>query len=326
MRINGKIPGADVTVLCTMENGKALLEWETDWEGRMDIFLKDARGNVVLECHKMWGEDEPLRAVLLKPVLWTGVENPYLYTLEIIFMDRQGRVMDTVTVPFPLRSLTRQVNPVTEEENILLNGEKFVSKAVRYRVDDGSESVGTSSKKQTVVGLQQRIMEDMRLLADMGANSICFEDEECPPPLLRLCDRIGLLAAGVRETGMWVSGQVPLFCGGENALLTSDRKATENYYRYKARWSSTPFVHLSSESLKRQENGNYKIICYSNCKKVALYVDGKFFEMQRGQEIFTFEEIPVKCPGIVFSAEGEGCSMSLSLHRTFTMLSRIGDN
>jgi len=91
---------------------------------------------------------------------------------------------------------------------------------------------------------------------------------------------------------------------------------------YKARWSTKPFVYISVESLKPMKSGNYTVTCYSNCKRLALYSDGKLFEFQHGQEIFTFQEIPVKGPCIMLAVEGEGCSVSLSVQRSRFRLDR----
>ena len=80
-----------------------------------------------------------------------------------------------------------------------------------------------------------------------------------------------------------------------------------------SRWSEEPFVCLVPESVERQEDGNYTVCCYSNCGRIALYSDGALYEFQKGEREFIFRDVPAKSPNIILTAEGDGCSASLSL-------------
>lgn len=312
-----------VYVDCALENGKALLEWQIDRQEAAHICMKDTGGDVVLECWKAWDEEEPLQSVLLKPNLWSGIANPYLYQLEISFWDRHGNFVDSFNCYFPLRSIEPgQFSPGSisntlsgNEKYVRLNGEMVPLKTVRYHVP----------QEQVMRERRRLILEDMRRFLDLGVNSVFVEEKDRSYSFLQLCNRIGLLVVSEEYLGQ-TDWSIPTFRSAEKALFTASNRPTEYYYLYKARWCSTPFVHIWPESLKRQNDGNYTVTCYSNCKKVALYSEGKLFEFQQGQGIFTFQDVPTKGPCVVLSAEGDGCSTALTVHKTFTKISPNGDN
>lgn len=82
---------------------------------------------------------------------------------------------------------------------------------------------------------------------------------------------------------------------GENqkGLVTIDRKLKKDtFYLYKAYWSKEAFVHLCGRRYVDRVEEVTKIKVYSNQPSVALYVDGKLVEEQKGSRIFCFE-IPI---------------------------------
>ena len=149
---------------------------------------------------------------------------------------------------------------------------------------------------------------------------------------LKLCDRCGILVfrknkkqpgyawANGQMTGVWKPSkeEIPSFRGSKDSLfLPDDSCPTSLFYKFQARWSETPFVHIGPESIRRLASGNFTALCYSNCDRVALYSDGSLMEFKNGEEEFLFREIPVRTPSIMLTAESEGCSHSLSLHKSF---------
>ena len=111
---------------------------------------------------------------------------------------------------------------------------------------------------------------------------------------------------------------MPAYRGDSDAFFLAHRKCpTALYYKYKARWSEEPFVYLAPESVRRLRSGNYTVTCYSSCGRVALYTDGELFEFRKGDGEFVFQEVPARTPCIMLSAEGDGCSGALSVHKSF---------
>lgn len=328
--------------ICRLENGKAYVEWKIrlafqgddrdeerwgteGWYAR--ISLTDTRECRVAECECLVGDEEPLESILLQPGLWRGTGDPHLYHMEAILLDGSGHSRDRVCRRLPLRSLD------FTDRGIFLNGEPLDIHAVRYRLPDFGEAERTEG-----LCMQKELADDLKLLLKLGANSICVDSGfdrkgvygSC---LLRICDDLGFLVFRQAENGtgyIWAQdegsgkaepfclpGDIPSFCGeGESLVLSDGRWPTALYYRYLARWGREPFVHILPESVERMDSGNYMAICYSNCSRVALYSDGALFEFQSGNGMFPFREIPAKSPCIRLTAEGEGCSESLSIHKT----------
>jgi len=322
-----KAPGGGVSAECRLENGKVFMEWKIvlskiDFRGTVRLKLRDAIGNIVLECMQASDEEEPLQSILLQPHLWTAVENPYLYSLEAVLEDREGNYLDKMVRQLPLRCVELRRGIGGEAEKLLLNGELFVAKAVAYNFTESEDGM----PEQYVEKGNRYILEDLEQIAALGANCICIR-EKCRVPIevMNFCEKNGLLVV------VYTPGKLTV---GETAFLVDKDRSLEDFLgktlsypdmdkkMYKARWSTKPFVYISVESLKPMKSGNYTVTCYSNCKRLALYSDGKLFEFQHGQEIFTFQEIPVKGPCIMLAVEGEGCSVSLSVQRSRFRLDR----
>lgn len=340
MKFDRKAPGEGAEAICRLENGKALLEWRfyvtediSDCEGRMGrgmgerpacgpvvrVTLTDQAGNVAAECMQALGEEEPLEIIMVQPGLWQGIKDPCQYRAEAV-LAANGRRLDRLCFSLPLRSM----EPGGRGE-VLLNGTPVALRAVAYSVPDaGSEALR-----------QRLVQEDLRCILNLGANCVYVREKELSGLFLHLCDRLGLLAFAKAEDGsgvfcpwnkaIWLNRgeggrqeEVPDFRGGTNAFFSQEGTCPEAlYYKYKARWCREPFVYILPESLKQQKSGNYTVACYSNCSRLALYSDGVLFEFQQGDGEFVFQEVPAKSPCIMLSAEGEGCSGALSVHKSF---------
>lgn len=76
-------------------------------------------------------------------------------------------------------------------------------------------------------------------------------------------------------------------------LITFDRRQKKDaFYIYKAWWSDEKFVHLCGSRYHDRIEPVTEIKVYSNCDKVALYVDDVFVEEKEGAHVFTFR-IPI---------------------------------
>ena len=255
-----------------------------------------------------------MQSVLLHPHLWQGIENPYLYRLEAEIFSPGRKQVDRCVRLLPLYVLE-----CLPGKGLLLNGETFCPRTVRYRPPE---------QIKTAEG-QRLLMQDMQLIREMGANGIFLEGVgEKGRLLLQICQKLGLL---VWDEGNSVPGNsenpenLPCFRGGSDSLLKEDGSFSAQYYRYRARWSKTPFVYIVPESIRQQENGLFMAAVYSSCKKVALYSNGILHEFQSGREEFIFRGITAESPCLVLTAEAEECAQSLSIHKTFTKSSLFHD-
>ncbi len=303
------------------------------------ISLMAGEGNVAAEGIQTVGEEEPLETVLVQPHLWQGRKDPFLYEAEAVLLMEDG-CLDRLRTQLCLRRLEAGA-----EGEVLLNGQPLEIRAVVYSLPDA----GSEAERQSLA------IADFRQLARLGANSVCLDKESRPSFLLGLCDRFGFLAleesvaegtepseggkgtdfSGGEEgacffvctwnravkipwKGEDAGERPPAYRDGSEALFLPYKKCPESvYYKYKAKWSKEPFVYLVPESVRRMKSGSYAVTCYSSCSRVALYTDGELFEFRKGDGIFVFQEIPARTPCIMLSAEGDGCSGALSVHKSF---------
>ena len=349
IRFDRTAPGSGAEALCRLENGRVFIEWKfhlveysraqskkitlPDEAGEYDLMeersrdgadtypefirlhLTDMRGCPVLECIQLLREEETLQSILQRPEFWKADGDPYLYKVEAVLADEAGNCIDRISMPLPLRCLERRIRDGKEE--LLLNGDVLEARMVRYTLPE----TGNAPQRQ------QNWTKDLGLMRELGVNCILLESPALNP-FLQMCDRLGFLVfstqsdsweAGSCFGGMEEDRPVPVFRGSKNSFFVPGRNSpTPLFYRYRAEWSKEPFVYLVPESVKRLNSGNYMVCCYSSCSRVALYSDGRVFEFKEGETCFLFREIPCDKPTILLTAEAEGCTHSLSIHKSFT--------
>lgn len=339
MRFDRNAPGNGVEAKYRLENGKAFLEWHFHLAGdclaeqapglrrtgcgEIRLSLMAGEGNVAAQGMQIVGEEEPLETVLVQPRLWQGIKDPFMYDVEAE-LTVHGICLDRVRTRLCLRQAA-----AGGAGEISLNGQLLEVKAVEYCLPEA----GPEEQRR------RQALSDLRQLLRLGANSICMERKDHEPFLAGLCDRFGFLAfekddgedqglicawdraVKVRRREGSEGERIPAYRKEKDGLfLPCSQCPTALYYRYKARWSGEPFVYLVPESVRRLRSGNYAVTCYSSCGRVALYTDGEFFEFGKGEGEFTFQEIPARTPCIMLSAEGDGCSSALSVHKSFVKL------
>lgn len=282
------------------ESGRILLTWRFKYCGETEdaqitLILKDPDGRTVLTCLRREPEEEPLQAVLLRPRLWKGIEDPYLYVMDVFLWSQSGQLLDRVTQSLPLRNLQRLPGG-----NFYLNGSIFQPKTINYSLPKAE-----SQAKQL-----QAIWEDIRLLQELGANSVhCDAMGPALRQLVKLCDRIGIL--------IWPEPGEFCLRGKENGLLNpATGIPNEQFYSCKAKWSRQRFVYISPESIRTTGEGDYAVTVYSNCSRVALYSDGVLSAFQSGEYEFVFEHVLAGHPCVMLTAEADECSMSFAAHRS----------
>ena len=308
MKFNRKAPGQGIDATCKLESGRVTIEWtfsflkeEQENVGNiLTLIMRDREGETVLLCMQEAEEEELLVSVLLHPHLWS-CQTPYLYEVEVVLQNPEGKETDSLRRQLPLREICYH-----SRRGWLLNGAEFVLKAVEYTVPQHT----SQAEKQRLV------LEDLRLLKKMGANCIHTE-----PSLWKLCEKLGFL---IWDKSMAAAGGDLPCLTGEGEGRISLKQTSTLFYQYKAKWSDEPFVYIAPDSIAMLPSGNLRVVVYSNCCRVVLYSDGILFEFQSGNEKFVFREVPAKGPCVMLSAEGDDCSMSLSLHKTFNRFSGGG--
>ena len=332
----------DLGITTKLENGKAYLEFALpETMGRLLSALQieiweDAEGDrLVFHGEYVPEEADSMTALLLRPHLWDGMRDPYVYRVKAqgrfgaaghgetagVTVDEEttgavGEMADTTEVLWQQELAIYDVR-VIDKKGIFLNEKEFLPRETAYRLPPQISDAGTR---------EEQMRRDLERLARMGANVIRLEEtgsgtggqeSRSVHAFYRLCRRRGFFTGD-----LWIRPEnLPVYRGlpGETqeALLSTDgRSLTERYYYYQAKWSSEPVLYPALSTLHRQENGLVSLTIYSNQKKVVLYVDGVLFLFQTagaGDPEFIFEDIPVAKLPLHLAAEAGNLSISLTV-------------
>ena len=308
----------DLGIITKLENGKAYLEFllPADMEGLLSavqIEIREAEGRLIFHGEYDPGELEPMTALLLRPHLWDGMRDPYVYQVKAQGKFRAAEPGVCWQQDLPIYDVR-----VIDKKGIFLNEKEFELHGAAYRLPPQISTAGTQA---------EQIRRDLELLARMGANAIRLEepgsgtDGQDSPEIHSfycMCRQRGFLTGD-----LWITSEnLPVYRGlpgadSREALLSADgRTLTERYYYYQAKWSNEPVLYPALSTLHRQENGLLALTIYSNQKKVVLYVDGVLFLFQNtpsGGPEFLFEDIPVAKLPLHLAAEAGNLSISLTV-------------
>lgn len=119
-----------------------------------------------------------LPAVIEDPVLWNGIENPYMYEAKLSLTSFNDTV-DEVSVPFGVRYF--EVDP---ERGFILNGQPLRLNGVSRHQDRKDKGWAITEKEHD---------EDMELIKEVGATSIRLAHYQHDQYFYDLCDREGMV-------------------------------------------------------------------------------------------------------------------------------------
>lgn len=332
----------DLGITTKLENGKAYLEFVLpETMGRLlsvlqiEIWENTESERLVFHGKYVPEEADSLTALLLRPHLWDGMRDPYVYRVKAqgrfgaaghgeeagVTADEETADTDVIGEETEVcwqQELAIYDVRVIDKKGIFLNEKEFLPHEAAYRLPPQISEAGTR---------EEQMRRDLERLARMGANVIRLEEtgsgtggqeSRSVHVFYSLCRRRGFLTGD-----LWIRPEnLPVYRGlpgekTEEALLFADgRTLTERYYYYQAKWSSEPVLYPAFSTLHRQENGLVSLTIYSNQKKVVLYVDGVLFlfqAAQSGDPEFIFEDIPVAKLPLHLAAEAGNLSISLTV-------------
>ncbi|MDQ0899347.1 glycoside hydrolase family 2 protein [Paenibacillus sp. V4I7] len=163
-------------------HGQIVNESSVSKEVILQIQLKDEVGKTVMEesSELALGNEANfrIRSEIANPILWDGVDQPYLYTVEVSVVI-EGQVCDLRLVAIGFRTVE-----ATTEQGLLLNGKPVKINGVCRHQDFAG--VGNAITKK-------HMDEDMALIREIGANSLRLAHYQHDDYFYSLCDRYGLL-------------------------------------------------------------------------------------------------------------------------------------
>jgi len=126
------------------------------------------------------------------PELW-DLDSPYMYTLNTIVFDANGKQVDELTTPIGIREIVYDV-----DKGFLLNGKNVKMKGVNVHHDGGP--VGAAVPAQVWA-------RRFQILKDGGCNAIRTAHNPMAPEFYDLCDQMGLLVMN-EALDEWQIGKV----------------------------------------------------------------------------------------------------------------------
>ena len=144
---------------------------------KKEFIITDAEGNQAAkaECD---ADTEAIKLFVEEPILWNGMENPYLYTMTARLIEN-GEVIDEVSDKFGFREFY-----FDSEKGFFLNGNHLKLNGVSRHQD--WENIGNA------LTIKEH-KKDIELIKDIGANSIRLAHYQHDSKFYDLCDKEGFL-------------------------------------------------------------------------------------------------------------------------------------
>lgn len=143
-----------------------------DYQVIASVYNKD--GNLVAEEK---GKNK-FDIIIDNPILWQGVKNPYLYTVQCT-LSCGGQNVDMVIIETAFREIR-----IDSDKGFFLNGQNIKIKGVSRHQDRENMGNAITIKEHT---------EDVKLIKEVGANSVRLAHYQQNDDFYTLCDREGLL-------------------------------------------------------------------------------------------------------------------------------------
>ena len=113
------------------------------------------------------------------PRLWDGIDDPYLHTLRFELRSEDGAVIDIVEQAFGIRQM--QLDPV---RGFLLNGRVYQLRGAGFHQDTEASDWAVD---------REAVDESLKIMLDMGANSLRLSHYQHGSPVHELADRYGII-------------------------------------------------------------------------------------------------------------------------------------
>ena len=140
-----------------------------------EFVISDAEGNEVASAVT---DKDTAKLEIENPVIWNGMQNPYLYTL-VARLIKDGEIIDEVSDRFGIRRFY-----FDNENGFFLNGEHLKLKGVSRHQDWENIGYALTEKEHAA---------DISLIKEVGANSIRLAHYQHDSKFYDMCDETGFL-------------------------------------------------------------------------------------------------------------------------------------
>lgn len=164
--------------------------------------------------------------VIDRPRFWAGRADPFTYQVAVDVLDpRTGRVMDTVTEPLGVRTVS-----VDPGKGLHLNGNHLRVQGVNLHQDRIGKGFAISPSE---------LAEDFRLMSEMGVNAVRTAHYQHGPRFYDLADRHGFL--------VWTEIPLVNLTGTDPGFRTNIEQQTSELVRQNFNHPSVVFWGLGNE-------------------------------------------------------------------------------
>ena len=183
-------PGVFITTR-SLDNSKAEVEVKTllnSAEAKGDVTVaveilnkqgkKVAGKTVKASAEEKKSLEVPVMLAISNPVPWNATKNPYLYQVKVSIRTEDGQT-DEMVQPLGLRTVS-----VDPGRGFVLNGKTMQIKGVSRHQDRKGKGWALSPEDEE---------QDIRLIADMGADGLRTGHYPASTNIYNLCDRTGLI-------------------------------------------------------------------------------------------------------------------------------------
>ncbi|MGT2828126.1 glycoside hydrolase family 2 protein [Streptococcus hillyeri] len=136
--------------------------------------LQDVDGNIV----DSWVFNEELDVIINHPILWNGLENPYLYTVTVTYETPEA-ILDSVTKSVGFRQIQ-----LSSSSGFYLNGQKVRLNGVARHNDSAVVYSAITDDE---------ITRDFEMIKEIGANAIRLSHYQHPTEVYQKSDEEGYL-------------------------------------------------------------------------------------------------------------------------------------
>jgi len=205
-------PGMKVTPLVENTSANVKIEVFVKNAGmgqRLIYAVKDLSGKIVIRKETPVTDTE-VNMEINHVHLWNAVKDPYLYTAEVKLLEGETEI-DSISLRFGCR--TFRIDP---EKGFFLNGKSFPLHGVSRHQDRIGKGNAISKEDH---------MEDMKLICEMGANTIRLAHYQHDQFFYDLCDEKGMI---VWAEIPYISAHMP--SARDNTISQMKELVVQNYH------------------------------------------------------------------------------------------------
>ena len=202
--------GPGVTITPVLVDGKANITVESYVTNHSDELISIDVFNAANEIvYTATSKELKHEFVIENPHLWNGVKDPYLYTANISII-KEDNILDDKTIQFGIRTFSFDA-----QKGFYLNGVLTPLRGVSRHQDRYNMGWAITKKEHE---------EDMKLIQEVGANTIRLAHYQHDQYFYSLCDKAGMV---VWAEIPWISSH--MVNGNDNVVSQMKELVIQNY-------------------------------------------------------------------------------------------------